>query len=157
MWLTDVRDVSIRRLPVVVAAWVWSMAAGAAALWYWQLPQSAHGLAEVAVVPMTPQALSGSDHGAVARALGHVGQATAAADEERRFQLQGVIAAPAGQGSALLAVDGQPARAFVQGQAVVEGWRLQFVGLQGVRLSAGQEGTVLELFLPGVDSRSSRE
>ncbi len=103
-------------------------------------------MATVDVAPMASQ--PGPDHGGLARALGHVGEARAEADEQRRFQLLGVIAAPAGRGSALLAVDGQPARAVVQGQAVVDGWRLQFVTQQGVRLSAGQTGATLELALP---------
>jgi len=109
------------------------------------------------VVPEAPAALAGQDQGSVARALGHAGEAPAAADEQRRFQLLGVIAAPAGRGSALLAVDGQQARAVVQGQAVVEGWHLLLVSRSGVRLLADASGAVLELPLPGMDSRSSRE
>ena len=75
-------------------------------------------------------------------------QASAAPSLASRFQLLGVIAADSGQGSALLAVDGQPPQAFVQGQTVADGWRLQSVGQEGVRLSAGQTGATLELALP---------
>ena len=80
-----------------------------------------------------------------------MGQSTtslAAPDAQRRFQLLGVIAADSGHGTALLMVDGQPARAFVQGQDVGEGWRLQSVSASGVRLSAGQGGATLDLALP---------
>ena len=84
----------------------------------------------------------------MARTLGHTSATAIAADEQRRFQLLGVIAAPSGQGSALLIVDGQAPQAFVQGQMVVDGWRLQSVGKEDVRLSAGAEGASLELALP---------
>jgi len=86
---------------------------------------------------------------AVARALGHTSASVAAAsDVQRRFQLLGVIAADSGHGSALLMVEGQPAKAFVQGQTVAEGWRLQSVSRAGVRLSAVQGGAMLDLALP---------
>ena len=100
-------------------------------------------------------AAHGGEH--VVRALGHTTATMPTPQTQRRFQLLGVIAAESGQGSALLSVDGQPPQAFVQGQTVTEGWRLQSVGQTGVQLSAGADGAVLELPLPGVDSRSSRE
>ena len=82
------------------------------------------------------------------RALGHVSAASVTPDVQRRFQLLGVIAAESGKGSALLMVDGQPSQAFVQGQTVVDDWRLRTVGKEGVRLSTGQDGATLELALP---------
>jgi len=91
------------------------------------------------------------------RALGHTTRPVASPDAARRFQLLGVIAADSGQGSALLAVDGQPAKAFVQGQVVAEGWRLSWVSREKVHLSAGQGDGVLVLQMPGMDVRSSRE
>ena len=81
-----------------------------------------------------------------ARALGQIQPAEAAPDAQRRFVLRGVIASDSGRGSALLAVDGQPPQAFVQGQSVAEGWRLQSVSREGVRLSA--DGATLDLTLP---------
>jgi len=157
MLFIKVPAVGIRWLPAAAAALMWSLVSGSAAMWYLHWPRSGGGMDAAAVVPERPEALAGEDQGSVARALGHAGEAPAAADERRRFQLLGVIAAPAGRGSALLAVDGQPARAFVQGQAVVEGWHLLLVSRSGVRLLADASGAVLELPLPGMDSRSSRE
>ena len=146
MLLFNVRGAGFRAVPTVVSALLWSLAAASTAHWYLKLPRAEEGAAAAAVLPVVPATLPGTDPGAVVRALGHVGEA--ATDAQSRFQLLGVIAAPSGQGSALLAVDGQPARAFVQGQAVADGWRLQFVGQEGVRLGAGQGGANLALALP---------
>lgn len=138
-------EMAARWLPAGAAALLWAVVAGSAVLWWWHLPQGerAPGLS-VSVTPTDP----GTQGIAfVERALGHTAAAQAAPDAPKRFQLLGVIAAGTGQGSALLAVDGQPPQAFVQGQSVADGWRLQSVGAQGVRLSAGQAGD-LELALP---------
>ena len=144
-----------RWLPASAAAVLWALAAGSAVLWalHFPRPEDARGNA----ASVTPAAPAGQGTAGVARALGHTQAAVAAPDAQRRFQLLGVIAADSGQGSALLAVDGQPAQAFVQGQTVSEGWRLQSVGREGVRLSTGQGGAVMELSLPRTDSRSGRE
>lgn len=148
-------DVSVRWLPASVAALLWALAAGSAVIWYLQLPRSGSEVdVSVSVTPVAPP-VQGNGH--VVRALGHTVVITAAPEAQRRFQLLGVIAADSGQGSALLMVDGQPPQAFVQGQTVADGWRLQSVGQTGVRLSAGPDDAVLELPLPGMDSRSSRE
>jgi general secretion pathway protein C len=85
---------------------------------------------------------------AVVRALGRASAAENAPDVQKRFALLGVIAGAAGQGSALLMVDGQPARAFVRGQEVVDGWRLAAVDSTGVRLEPLQAGAALALPLP---------
>lgn len=113
-------------------------------LWWLHVPR--HALtadADVSVTPMTP---AGQGAPFVMRALGHTEATVVTPDVQRRFQLLGVIAADSGAGSALLAVDGQPAQAFVQGQTVLEGWRLQSVGREGVSLSSS--GSTLELRLP---------
>ena len=95
-----------------------------------------------------PVASGAQGPASVLRALGHTDAQVAAPDAQRRFQLLGVIAAGSGQGSALLAVDGQPPQAFVQGQTVTEGWRLQSLSQEGVRLSTGQGGATMALSLP---------
>ncbi len=120
------------------------MAAASAVLWWLHLPRSD----DLAPASVGQTSFAVQDTQAVQRALGHTAAAMVSADAGKRFQLLGVIAADSGQGSALLAVDGQPAKAFVQGQVVDEGWRLQSVSREGVRLSAGQGGSKLELALP---------
>ena len=147
-------DASSRWLHASMAAVLWALAAGSTVLWGLHFPkvEDARGNApSVTPAAPTPQATA-----AVVRALGHTQVAVATPEAGRRFQLLGVIAADSGQGSALLAVDGQPAQAFVQGQTVAEGWRLQSVGRETVRLSAGQGAAELELSLPAQGSRSGR-
>ena len=136
---------SSRGLSAAVAALLWALAVGSVVFWWLHSPQHDarpnHPVGEASTA-------STSNSTAVARALGQASVSVAAPDAQRRFQLLGVIAADSGQGSALLAVDGQSAKAFVQGQDVGEGWRLQSVGSAGVRLSAGQGGATLDLTLP---------
>jgi len=131
-----------RVLPAAVAALVWALAAATAVYWGLQLPRPSGGPA--GAVGGAPS-LAPEDMRGVQRALGQV--LPMDADASRRFALLGVIAARSGQGSALLSIDGQPAQAFVQGQSLLEGWRLLRVNEGGVRLqSAG--GTAMELELP---------
>ena len=138
--------VSVRWLPALAAAGLWALAAGAGVFWWLHLPQTDSAMPS----PVSVMPVSSSTQGAasVLRALGHTQAVATAPDAQRRFQLLGVIAADSGQGSALLAVDGQPPQAYVQGQTVAEGWRLQSVGREGVSLSAGQGGATLDLALP---------
>ncbi len=84
----------------------------------------------------------------MARALGHADAAQASPESHKRFQLLGVIAAGSGQGSALIAVDGQPPQAFVQGQSVAEGWRLQSLISHGLVLQGEGAVGLLRLELP---------
>ena len=101
--------VSVRVLPAVAAAALWAAAAGAAVFWWLHLPQTDSGAQTPVSVMPVPQATQGT--ASVLRALGHTSAEAKAPDVQRRFQLLGVIAADSGQGSALLAVDGPPARA----------------------------------------------
>ena len=136
---------SPRGWPAAVAALLWALAVGSVVFWWLHSPQHDarpnHPVGEASTA-------GASNSTAVARALGQSSVSVAAPDAQRRFQLLGVIAADSGQGSALMMVDGQPAKVFVQGQDVGEGWRLQSVGAFGVRLSAGQSGAKLDLALP---------
>ena len=71
-----------------------------------------------------------------------------------RFQLWGVVAGASGQGSALIAVDGQPPRAFRVGQTVTEGVVLQGLGPKQAQLGATVQGAPLfSLNLPGADKQ----
>ena len=131
--------------PALVAALLWAAAVSSAWLWWLHRPPAA---APEAMPAGGPDAgLSVPSPEAVARALGQA-QAVATPELQQRFALLGVIATDAGRGSALLAVDGQPAKAFVRGQTVVEGWRLDAVQPRGVRLAPLEGGAGLELALP---------
>ena len=132
-------------LPAALAALVWALVAGSVTLWWLHLPRQ-WTEAQPGVTASAPAA---QDSAGLLKSLGHTTAQTAAPDVAKRFVLLGVIAADSGQGSALLAVDGQPAKAFVQGQAVVEGWRLETLTARGVRLSlAGSADNGIELRLP---------
>jgi general secretion pathway protein C len=62
-----------------------------------------------------------------------------------QYQLVGVIASTTGQGSALIAVDGQPPRAFRVGQEVSEGVKLVSLAPKQARLQSNGQDMVLEL------------
>ena len=66
------------------------------------------------------------------RALGHTRAVATAPDMQNRFVLLGVIAASSGRGSALIAIDGQPPQAYIQGQAIQPGWTLKTVSPDAV-------------------------
>ena len=55
-----------------------------------------------------------------------------------RFILSGVIASPAGQGAALISIDGKPARPFAVGSELAPGYVLVFVTKQEAMLADGQ-------------------
>ena len=139
--------VTSARWPAAAAATLlWALVAGSLTLWWLHMPHPAGSGAEVA---STAQAADKAKaHDAVVRVLGRASAAENAPDVQKRFVLLGVIAGAGGQGSALLMVDGQPARTFIRGQEVVEGWRLAAVDSTGVRLEPLQAGAALALPLP---------
>lgn len=111
-----------RALPAICTALLWFALAGGVAYWVLHFPR---GSAQVLPAVSTPAPVQSIDPGQVARALGQPQTPVVVAAEVSRFQLLGVIAAPSGRGSALIAVDGQPARAWRVGQALQEGVYLQ--------------------------------
>jgi general secretion pathway protein C len=72
--------------------------------------------------------------GGVERALGHTSAVAQAPEVQTRFVLMGVIAADSGRGSALIALDGQPPQAYIQGQMIEPGWTLKTVSPDAVTL-----------------------
>jgi hypothetical protein len=131
--------------PAVAASLLWGLAAASALLWWLHWPRPVGQGATPAVAALNVQSASGLQ--GTARALGHISPVVTSPDLARRFVLSGVIATGAGRGSVLLGVDGQPPRAFVQGQTVAEGWRLHSVRASGARLSAVSGGGELDLEL----------
>jgi general secretion pathway protein C len=57
----------------------------------------------------------------------------------------GVIASGTGQGSALIALDGQPPKAFRVGQDVSDGLKLVFLTPRQARLQSSGQALVLDL------------
>ncbi len=137
-------DASSRWVPAGAATLLWALAAASAMLWWLHLPHH-EGPTSAALAPSQSLAL---DNSAVARTLGYSGNSVAAApDEQKRFQLLGVISAASGQGSALIAVDGQAPKTYRMGQLIDGSWQLETVSLRAVTLKS--QGRALDLTLPG--------
>ena len=122
----------------------------AASLVFWILhwPRSDGG--QGLPLPVASEDLAPAPAGAVARLLGTEAVAAAAApDAASRFHLTGIIAQPAGQGVALLSIDGQPAKPYRVGSQLEEGWMLQSVEKRRVALATDANAPVrLQLELP---------
>ena len=120
------------RWPAAAAALLWAVAAGTLLLWWLHMPRPA-------AVPDTLASLAQSSspaqmRGGVERALGHTSAVAQAPEMQTRFVLMGVIAADSGRGSALIALDGQPPQAYIQGQMIEPGWTLKTVSPDAVTL-----------------------
>ncbi len=139
----------------VWAALLWSVAAASAVFWVLNFP-SGSAVQGVPVVQSAGQAsgspsVQASVH--LARAWGvQAPLPEVSIAQSSRFQLWGVVAGASGQGSALIAVDGQPPRAFRVGQTVTDGVVLQSLGAKQAQLGASAQGAALfSLSLPGTD------
>lgn len=136
-----------RWLPAAAAALSWALAVAGATLWWLHAPHG--GTQALAPAQMDGSAVSSAGGTSpVARALGQGATTVQHRPEaQRRFQLLGVVATASGQGAALLVVDGQAPQAFVQGQSVMEGWRVQSLKPDGVLLQTAG-APPLELSVP---------
>ena len=129
---------------------LWALALASVAYWGLRLLAAPAGLAVPAVAPAPPA----PDAEALARLLRAQPSQTAAppvAAGPGRLVLLGVLAGQrSGGGAALIAVDGQPAKPFRVGAAVVDGELvLQSLGRREARLGASRSGaTTLTLELP---------
>jgi general secretion pathway protein C len=143
--------------PALCALGLGALAAYTAVAWILQIQSisvapSAVPNATQAVSPQASQNAIQSSHvatalGAPKAAEGQSG-ASAGASSEHQWTLLGVVAGASGRGSALLAVDGQPPKAYLPGQTVAPGWVLHSVGHRLARLAQSQQGTptvILEL------------
>jgi len=148
--------------PALCALGLSALAAYSVFAWFFQIQSisvapSAVPTAIQAVVPQTGQNAIQSSH--VATALGAPkaveGQSGAnmAASSEHQWTLLGVVAGASGRGSALLAMDGQPPKAYTPGQTVAPGWVLHSVGHRLARLAPTQQDTpTVTLELPKAEN-----
>jgi general secretion pathway protein C len=127
---------------------LWALVAGSAV--YWGLK-----LAGGRTAPAAPVALRTApppDPAAVARLLGYSAQPSEnlpVASMASRFALLGVVASRDHGGTALIAVDGKPAKPFAVGAAVGEGLVLQSVEPRRAVLASSADGpAVVALELP---------
>ena len=118
---------------------VWALAAASIVFWGLRLAAPPDAVAPPAVVAAPPAV----DPAAVGRLLGAVDAPAVVAatpDAASRFVLQGVIADTDGQGAALIAVDGQPARPFRVGARLGDAFVLQSVGARAATLGGSAQG-----------------
>ncbi|NPC57981.1 type II secretion system protein N [Caenimonas soli] len=118
---------------------LWALVAGSAV--YWGLKLTSRAAATTALVAARTPAPA--DPAAVARLLGsspQAGTAAPVASLASRFNLMGIVASPNRQGTALIAVDGKPAKPYRVGSAVDEGLILQSVEGRRAVLAASAEG-----------------
>ena len=94
----------------------------------------------------SPPVLQSQSTLAVVKALGGAVAATQVpAAKSTQYKLLGVIASGTGQGSALIAVDDQPPKAFRVGQDVTEGLKLVSLTPRQARLQSSGQALVLDL------------
>ncbi len=127
-----------------LAAFAMAAAAAASAV-YWGLKWPAQAVNTTAA-PLAPQEAPATDPMALARALGG-GLAAPAAQAApvasvaaSRLTLVGVVATRNQAGTALISIDGKPARPYRVGAKVEEGLVLQSVGPRRASLSASVNG-----------------
>jgi len=129
--------------PSALAALTWAMAAGG--LVYWGLLLTAPAALPVVGLASDPMAPSQSVP-TVAKVLGHATSVPQAITPSSvQYQLVGVIASTTGQGSALIAVGGQPPKAYRVGQEVSEGVKLVSLAPKQARLKSNGQDLLLEL------------
>lgn len=128
------------RWPVPLATLVlWALAAASVVFWGLRLAAPA----DAAPPPAVASAPAAVDPVAVGRLLGAVDAPVVAAatpDAASRFALLGVIADADGQGAALVAIDGKPARPFRVGAKLGDSFVLQSVGARAATLGADVHG-----------------
>jgi len=138
----------------LAAALIWALAAGSALFWVLRAG-GARAPVNAQVAGGPPPGAQAPDARAVARMLGVPDAAAAQApDVASRLALRGIVTHD-GQGAALIAVDGKPARPVRVGAALegVDGWTLQSVSPRAVVLAAGAQQARLEM--PPLSTRSS--
>ena len=119
----------------------------AASIAYWVLQWPKAELAIAASVPASSNQATADQHVPMARALGQAATqaASPALQTSNAYKLLGVIASPSGQGSALIATNGQPPKAYKVGQTVQEGWTLVSLTARQARLKSSGAEVLLEL------------
>lgn len=118
---------------------LWALVAASAVYWGLKLT----GRAAAATAPVATRTPAPADPAAVARLLGYspaIAAGAPVASLASRFNLMGIVASPNRQGTALIAVDGKPAKPFRVGSAVDEGLILQSVEGRRAVLAASTEG-----------------
>lgn len=140
--------------PAGAAAVLWCAAAASLVFGWLHFPQGQPSV--TATVVNADPAMASPDVAAGLRRAWGVQQDAPQIDtaQSMRYQLLGVVAGASGQGSALIAIDGQPPKPYRVGQVVSEGIFLQSLGSREARLGAGLDGpSQINLSLPVSEPR----
>ncbi len=142
----------------LATALLWAVAAASLLYWLSRVAGTRAGATVPVVVAQHQAPSDGPAHqAALARMLG--AQPSAAAVEsslgaEQRFALLGVIASTTGHGAALIAVDGEPARAWRVGAQVAPGYVLATLGRrEAVLQNSARPQARIVLRLPSPDTQ----
>jgi type II secretory pathway component PulC len=132
--------VSERFWPAVVAVLTWALAVLGSVLWALHWPSQ-----DLVAMPVQmPAAGTTISSAGVLRALGQsVNSETASPRLD--FSLVGVIAADSGHGSALISMDGQSPRIYIQGETIESQWILYGVAGDAVTLQGPSGFQKIEL------------
>ena len=146
------KNAQSRWLVRLVTMVLWAMAA-ASVVWWGLRIWGGSALVPTVAQPSVTAPVTAADPAGVARLLGAAAAAgpAAAPATPNRFVLLGVVASPSKMGSALIAVDGKPGRAFRVGSTVDEGIVLEAVEPRKARLgqlSGAGQPWILEMPLP---------
>ena len=134
-------------LPLLTTC-IWAVAAAGIVFWVLQWPRQETVAFSVPVsTSQSPQDVNGQ----VAKALGRLADPAAgpAVQTSSQYKLMGVIVSSSGQGSALIATDGQPPKAYRVGQTIQEGVTLLSLTARQARLTSSSGDVLLDL--PAVD------
>lgn len=139
----------------LITALIWSAAAAGAVFWVLQFPQGKSARV-VAVVPVGGATAAGTQANEPVHLLRVWGVQAQLPETDMaqsgRYQLWGVVADASGRGSALIAIDGQPPKAYRVGQALSEGVYLQSLSQHQAKIGASAEGpSLFGLSLPLAD------
>ena len=141
--------------PPLITASLWCAAAASVVFWVLQFPQEkATSLVSVVPVGGTLAADTSAEQNAhLLRVWGVKGQLPEPGlVPAGRYQLWGVVADASGQGSALIAIDGQAPKAYRVGQALSDGVYLQSLSQRQAQMGASANGpSLFALTLPSTD------
>ncbi len=137
-------------LPLLTVS-IWALAAACSVFWILQWPKAQN--ASAVSVPIAKSQVIQDPTNQMARALGHltVPAAGQAVQTNSQYKLLGVIVSPSGQGTALIAADGQAPKAYRVGQAIQEGVTLVSLTARQARLKTFDAEMTLEL--PHIDKQ----
>jgi len=141
-------SVAKSRLPNTVTALIWLISVASVAYWVLQFPQ-AKSLQSYNIAQNNPSVNSEATADVSAQLLRGFGGMAAGPEvsivQSNRYQLLGVIASASGQGSALIAVDGEAPKPYRVGQPVHEGMSLQALTPRTAKLISNGKELWLEL------------